>query len=173
MKRLFPVTLALAWVFVLAASSASAYIPDGKLGREYTSQRAFFLACVWSQYTCWGMTRPYVEYVDMSDKQGLLGLYKYGDDTIYINEEVRGTPLGFVVVIHETIHYLQFKSGASARALKLGKPGYCGLEEEAFNVGHLVTQVLGWDPDYYWRGWDLMRAFTYSCPQDPPNPTVE
>lgn len=144
---------------------------EKKLGPEYNDRRAFFLACVWSQYSCKGVDRPYVEYKEMSEPR-LYGHYTYGDDTIFINEAIRGTKLGFTAIIHETIHYLQYKSGAWDLANEGGWDARCGLEEEAFNVAYRVTQALGWEYDYTWRGWDAMRAFTYDCVEDPPNPTL-
>lgn len=152
---------------------ASATSGEAPLEPQYTSKWAFVLACAWSQYSCWGVDRPHVEYEDMSNERGLQGYYMYGADTVYINKDLIGTRKGFVVIVHETIHYLQYKSGAWELTFEGGRAAHCGLEEEAFNVTYRVTQAIGWEYDYTWRGWDAMRAYTYGCPEDPPNPTLE
>lgn len=99
------------------------------LGNKHLDkQEAMATACAMTPYSCGSLDTPKVVYEEM--REGLQGWYG-GGDTIYINEDMRGT-LRREVLLHETIHYLQVMIGGAE------VPGYakdiCALEEEAFRV---------------------------------------
>jgi len=123
-------------------------------------KKAYFMACAWSKYKCSSAPRPHVVYEDMSTEPGLLGYYFRGDDTIYINEKYKGTDMGFIVLVHESVHYLQYHGGAWE---VLSKATLCGLEKEAFDVAYKVSVAVGYEYNYAMRGWDAMRELTYGC----------
>ena len=125
---------------------------------------AWIYACSLSRYDCKGLAAPIVVYEDMTDEPGLLGRYWRGARVISLNEELRGADDGMelVVLVHETIHYLQYHRGAWDAPFS--KIQNCGLEKEAFTVGEKVMKYILEIYDYRMRGWDMVRANTYGCP---------
>lgn len=168
---LLPMALALA-MFTISAKATTVdetLVPLAEVRDEAQitklHERAWFLACVWSRYSCSGLARPYVVYEPMTP--GLYGYYWRADDTVYLSDALRGDKeMELVVLAHEMVHYLQYNRGAWEPPFT--KASSCGLEEEAFNVMAKIADAVYGRENYNYRrrGWDAMRAVSYGCSID-------
>ena len=109
-------------------------------------------ACLWTQYSCYGIEPPHVEYEVMKKSHG----WYDGGLTIHVKASLVGMQLR-ATVFHETVHYLQWIVGG---AMIPGWPkAICELEAEAFleTDRFLVRRGIVWMQ----RGKDWLTGYSY------------
>lgn len=124
--------------------------------RENTEYTMWLEACLWTQYSCWGIEPPHVEYEVMYKTYG----WYDGGQTIHIRSNLDGMDLQ-ATIFHETTHYLQWAVGGAQI------PGFakaiCELEAEAFSEtdAFLVRRNVPWMQrgSNWWRSYSYCRRF--------------
>jgi hypothetical protein len=123
----------------------------------FSARQAFAEACQLSRYSCDGIKPPMVRASRFVDAAGAHGIYM-GGNTIWLNPRVSGA-LRYVVLVHETVHYLQSKVDEKGAPMTSSFQR-CVNEEEAFEVSDIVAARLNL-PDMI-RPAILVTA--YDCP---------
>lgn len=140
-------SLAVLGLLVLAAVGA-----EGVESR-FSDKDAWRDACRISQYSCLFVKRPFVVEIPM---QGVLGLYRMGNNYIFVHPELP-PPLAYAVRVHEMTHYLQWRHGK----WEVPSESRCRNEHEAFDVSNVVLRRLGETKRLV--EWDVVKGF-YGCP---------
>lgn len=101
--------------------------------------RAFNDACVLSGYDCTDIARPVVAYDDLASLKGLLGYYSPGTYVVFIARKLN-KDVEYAVMVHEMVHYLQFRSHMADGTLDSFTN--CTAEREAFEVSDKILERL-------------------------------
>lgn len=101
---------------------------------QWVHYRAWQDACTLSKYSCEGIPRPHIEHDDISLAAGLYGYYIPGTSVIFVSRGM-DSGLEYAVLVHETVHYLQYQSAKRGRTLL---PSKCMAELEAFEVSDRI-----------------------------------
>lgn len=115
------------WRFIAIASLALvATACKQKTDFEKEAQVAWSYACTNTQYSCAGIAPPNPVLSNMNWYRGVY----YGGNDIYINTKLTPGVDRLSTLIHETVHYLQIKSGKHPIDVKVSET--CDEEAEAF-----------------------------------------
>ena len=151
---------ALALLILLLSSTVATALTQ----REHVEYQMWLEACKWTQYSCYGIEPPLVQYERITDSLG----YYQGSQTIYVSNRLSGMQLK-EVVFHETVHYLQVVVGGAQ--VPGWAYGICKLEEEAFYETDRF--LVRFDKAYLQRGdrwwWNYSYCYQWYDPEWTPN----
>ena len=120
------------------------------------SNRALLDACRLTDYNCGVFLQPpELRFTNMTEMLNAWGFYIY-TDKVYLEMglDPEESHIGYMVLVHETVHYLQNKYDAAAPS----KLRSCLHEEEAWNVTNALALELK-RPDLLREDW----AKGYGC----------
>lgn len=111
---------------------------------------AWYEACYRSGYDCTNLRQPQiVEDDEWVADYGAYGLYYPGQEFVVIRETWSDIDLKTSVLVHEFVHYLQWRRGNLESS--------CAHEREAFTIGDEYVVSLGRID--LWRGPEWHRAY--------------
>ncbi len=146
---------------------------------------AFNDACDNSRYECRGVPLPVLVVTDLSYwGRGVRGIYA-GGPQVYIDDNVKyGSPLFYIVLVHEIVHYLQRFDPASSLY-----QSSCNREGEAFDTAGrtavqkypdqpILDRRTSWWYSYNfctgeWPGYEPKRLGDMTVPASPKSPIID
>ena len=122
-------TVILGSVFLVATIPSASAKPS-------LERQAWYDACHFSRYKCFGVQMPRVSKVQYLDNSGVYGVYYLGSDVVFVATNLE-PGLARAVMAHEMTHYLQVKVGGFVPDMGAN----CLLESEAFGVSDQVLDL--------------------------------
>ena len=124
---------------------------------------AWRMACEIKRIDCSVHVPPFIGYTLLS---GRFGQYMPGERVVLVDFSLLGEPFSLTVMVHETIHYLQWAGGERNPEVPAKFLTHCASEEEAFR--------LTWEANRRWnmvdatkeprlRTWEAARPYYVGC----------